>query len=399
MTIEHGVDGAAGGNLNLTRKAAQQAFANFARAPVRLLAFKVEDGCLHLRRQLVAVTPGPARTVRQGLQTRFFVAVKNLVAGLARDSELPTQGRHLLPFQQTGDKTKTFLHNRTLLPRHHFLPSGRKCHLCVRYKLSPMCQAAHASAFPVHTHKFSCTRPFVQTLRSRQVLLSARYRQASYYRAFLAAGYRIMVQTDGNKHLTGATRLLRMAGWTCLVCTFTLGAFVQRCRAAALPQETGSAAPLFNCQQGRGHAPSRRGRGGAGAGGASSRRPRLLPPGPSSLFHRRVRIPLCELVRLVRRTWKFSPGATRAGGRFDHLARSRRHRAKSQATQLLQLGAVRFAGWRLPLAVLAIAGESEVIPIRDLRWLGCGNCQGRTTGLTQREQLVAQKQRGNDRST
>src|ERR1700687_5893812 len=95
MTIEHGVDGAAGGNLNLTRKAAQQAFANFARAPVRLLAFKVEDGCLHLRRQLVAVTPGPARTVRQGLQTRFFVAVKNLVAGLGRDSELPTQGRHL----------------------------------------------------------------------------------------------------------------------------------------------------------------------------------------------------------------------------------------------------------------------------------------------------------------
>ena len=47
-------------------------------------------------RQLVAVTPGPARTVRQGLQTRLFLAVKNLVAGLARDSKLPTQRRHLL---------------------------------------------------------------------------------------------------------------------------------------------------------------------------------------------------------------------------------------------------------------------------------------------------------------
>ncbi|HXN50928.1 MAG TPA: NlpC/P60 family protein [Candidatus Acidoferrum sp.] len=42
-----------------------------------------------------------------------------------------------------------------------------------------------------------------------------------------------------------------MAGWTCLVCTFTLGAFVQRCRAAALPQETGSAPRLLTAEQGR----------------------------------------------------------------------------------------------------------------------------------------------------
>ena len=34
-------------------------------------------------RQLVAISPGSARTVRQGFQTAFFVAVKDLVAGLA----------------------------------------------------------------------------------------------------------------------------------------------------------------------------------------------------------------------------------------------------------------------------------------------------------------------------
>src|ERR1700730_8876278 len=97
MTIEHGVDGAAGRNLNLTGKATQQAFADLACAPVGLLPFEVEDGRLHLLGQLVAVTPGPAGTVCQSFQTRFFVAVKDLVAGFARDRELSTKSRHFLP--------------------------------------------------------------------------------------------------------------------------------------------------------------------------------------------------------------------------------------------------------------------------------------------------------------
>src|SRR5260370_30636872 len=123
MSIEHGVDGAAGRNLNLTGKATQQAFADLARAPVRLLPFEVEDGGLHLLGQLVAVTPGSARTVRQSFQTGFFVAVKDLVTGLAGDSELSTESRHFLPFQRAGHKANTFIHNRTLLPLHHSLPS------------------------------------------------------------------------------------------------------------------------------------------------------------------------------------------------------------------------------------------------------------------------------------
>src|SRR6266705_3963893 len=131
MAIEHGVDGAAGRNLNLTGKATQQAFADLACPPVRLLPFEVEDGGLHLLRQLVAVTPGPAGTVRQSFQTGFFVAVKDLVTGLARDNELSTKSCHFLPVQQAGHKANTFIHNRTLLPRHHSLPE--------RERVSPMC--------------------------------------------------------------------------------------------------------------------------------------------------------------------------------------------------------------------------------------------------------------------
>src|SRR6267143_4964239 len=140
MTIEHGVDGAAGRNLNLTGKATQQAFADLACAPVRLLPFEIQDSSLHLLGQLVAVTPGSARTVRQSFQTAFFVAIEDLVTGLARDRELSTESRHFLPVQQAGHKANTFIHNRTLLPRHHSPlkgksvthVSGTNCHPCVR---------------------------------------------------------------------------------------------------------------------------------------------------------------------------------------------------------------------------------------------------------------------------
>src|SRR6266568_957529 len=88
MAIEHGVDGAAGRNLNLTGKATQQAFADLACPPVRLLPFEVEDGGLHLLRQLVAVTPGPAGTVRQSFQTGFFVEVTDLLGCVAHPKAL-----------------------------------------------------------------------------------------------------------------------------------------------------------------------------------------------------------------------------------------------------------------------------------------------------------------------
>src|SRR3981189_3026318 len=58
----------------------------------------------------------------QRLQTVFLVAVKYFVTGFARDGELATERDHFLPVQQASHKTNTFIHNRTLLPRHRFLP-------------------------------------------------------------------------------------------------------------------------------------------------------------------------------------------------------------------------------------------------------------------------------------
>src|ERR1700676_2678933 len=75
VAVEHGVDGAARRNLHLTGKATQQALADLARAPVGFFPFEIQNGGLHLLRQLVGVTPGPAGTVSQSFQTVFLVAV------------------------------------------------------------------------------------------------------------------------------------------------------------------------------------------------------------------------------------------------------------------------------------------------------------------------------------
>src|ERR1700730_11794217 len=52
MSIEHGVDGAAGRNFNFTGKATQQTFADLACAPIGLLSFELENGGVHLLGQL-----------------------------------------------------------------------------------------------------------------------------------------------------------------------------------------------------------------------------------------------------------------------------------------------------------------------------------------------------------
>jgi hypothetical protein len=52
------------------------------------------------------------------LHATVFVAVEDLVAGLARDPELHAQRRHLLALEQAGDKPESLVHDVTLLPRH-----------------------------------------------------------------------------------------------------------------------------------------------------------------------------------------------------------------------------------------------------------------------------------------
>src|SRR5439155_22562855 len=101
-----------------------------------------DDQALDLSRQLVGVAIRPARTVGEGLETVFLIALEDLVAGLARNAERTTDLAHRFAVQQLSDKPQALVHHRTLLPRHPRLPrKGERCYPCVRYDLSPMSRA------------------------------------------------------------------------------------------------------------------------------------------------------------------------------------------------------------------------------------------------------------------
>ena len=141
MAVEHGVDGACGGDPDIAGEAPDQQLADFPGAPVWLVLFQAHDHGLDRRGQLVGVAHRAARAVAQGLQALFLVAVEDFVAGLSGYPERPAGFAHTLAIKQTGDKSKTFFHDRTLFPRHqHPLRNGEKCYPCVRYDLSPISQ-------------------------------------------------------------------------------------------------------------------------------------------------------------------------------------------------------------------------------------------------------------------
>jgi hypothetical protein len=111
------------------------------RAPAWLVLLQARDQRLDLERQLIGVAIRPPRAVGQPFQADLVVAGEDLVAGLARDAELPAQRRHLLPVQRSGNKPQPFIHGPTRLPGHLALPQkARLCNPCLRYELSPLSQ-------------------------------------------------------------------------------------------------------------------------------------------------------------------------------------------------------------------------------------------------------------------
>jgi hypothetical protein len=78
--------------------------ADLSGAPVRLVALELDDQPLDLLGQRVGVAHRPPRTVAKGISPLGLVAVEDLVAGLARDPELPAHLAHALPVQKAGDK-------------------------------------------------------------------------------------------------------------------------------------------------------------------------------------------------------------------------------------------------------------------------------------------------------
>lgn len=147
VAVEHRVNGAFGGNLDVAVEATHQQFANLASAPVWLLALQPDNQDLDLLRELVGKTDRPPGAVAQRLEPVLLVAIENLVAGLAGYAELPADLGHGFPVQKPGDKAKALFHYRTRFPRHPHLPQNKsgKCNPCVRYVSSPMSRAAHTS--------------------------------------------------------------------------------------------------------------------------------------------------------------------------------------------------------------------------------------------------------------
>ena len=84
------------------------------------------DQLLDLERPLVDLPVGPSRAIGQSFQAAILVAAEDLVAGLSGNTELTAQPGHLLTIEQTGNKSETFFHFMTLLPRHFALSQTEK---------------------------------------------------------------------------------------------------------------------------------------------------------------------------------------------------------------------------------------------------------------------------------
>src|SRR6185503_2827886 len=118
-----------GWNRN-SRKSTQQLFPDLASTPAGVLLLHVQYVILHLERKLVGITIRPAAAIGKPINPKILVPIKDLVSGLPRDTKLSTKLGHRLTCQSPSHKLKPLVHNRTLLPRHHFLP---------REEVLPMC--------------------------------------------------------------------------------------------------------------------------------------------------------------------------------------------------------------------------------------------------------------------
>src|ERR1700721_1290591 len=145
MAIEHSMDRAFGRQWDVG-EAAQQPLADFASTPAGMFVLHIQNVILHLKGKLVSVAIGTPASVGQPLHPAFLITIEDLVAGLARNAELPAQIRHRLASQSPSHELNSFIHDRTLLPRHPLSsPTKRgKCNLCVRYDLLPMCRVVHS---------------------------------------------------------------------------------------------------------------------------------------------------------------------------------------------------------------------------------------------------------------
>ena len=104
VAVEHRMHGAPGRQAHVAGKLANEQFADFARAPMRLVALEIDDQPLHLVRQLVGIAHRPARAIGERLEPLIPIAIEDLVAGLAGNAEIAAHLAHALAVEKTGDK-------------------------------------------------------------------------------------------------------------------------------------------------------------------------------------------------------------------------------------------------------------------------------------------------------
>src|SRR5260370_8988742 len=99
-----------------------QALADLTGAPTGVFALHVQDKVLHLKRELMSIAIGAAASVRQPLNAAFLIAIEDLVAGFAGNSELPAELGHRLAIYLSCHNLQTLLPHRTILPSPPSLP-------------------------------------------------------------------------------------------------------------------------------------------------------------------------------------------------------------------------------------------------------------------------------------
>ncbi len=152
MAVEHGVDRADRRQMNIGMEPPEP-FADLWRAPTRFLLLQAHDQLLDLERKLIGLAIGPPGAVRQRFKPASVIAALNLVAGLARDAELPAEAGHLLAVQEPRDEFEPFIHGFAHFPGHFASPrkrpdcvthvSGMNCHPSLRKgtRVQPVCPA------------------------------------------------------------------------------------------------------------------------------------------------------------------------------------------------------------------------------------------------------------------
>src|SRR5512143_3148047 len=95
-----------------------QPLPDLRRTPGWILPLQSNDQLPDRLRELVRTPLRATTAVRQPLQPTPFVAVVDLVAGLAGNPEFGAERRHLLAVEQPGHEPEALVHDVTLLPGH-----------------------------------------------------------------------------------------------------------------------------------------------------------------------------------------------------------------------------------------------------------------------------------------